>query len=237
MSFLIFAVGIFCLLTTVFFVHCPLLTRPRLGTFTRQQKRSLAVTSYLLHWAMWLMIVGFVPLGLISEGLLVLFGFASITLAAIAIFWRLFGVVQFRLLELLLMLVLIGNLLAWSFSSNFRNPGFIRHESYVYFGFALVLSLVWGLGGATNGLLIAQRLQRNRTSERLWLMFVFIMLPAAIVALGISVILFVIGLVAPMVLFISVPVGLISLMIICEVHRLDALLENHKPSMGNADAR
>jgi hypothetical protein len=104
----------------------------------------------------------------------------------VAILQRFFTVVQIRLLELLLLLLIVGNMIGWSYAANFFSNRYVRDENYFSFGLTVVLCMVWGVGGATNGLLIAKRLRSERTAERVWLMAVFILFPFAVAAMLIS---------------------------------------------------
>ncbi len=104
----------------------------------------------------------------------------GLLLAALGIGWRMFGVLQIRIAELIWLVAILGNFFGLCLylmqDSNgqiqIRNPG-------AWFNGVLFL-LVWFMGSVTNGLIIAQRLGLDSTSERIEMAGIFLMYPLGI---------------------------------------------------------
>ncbi len=145
------------------------------GAVTRAQTGS----SNLLRWANWT--AAFAMVLALFDGWLFGAAFAiALVMASTAIVWRLFGVIQIRISELLLLIALLGNIGGWSIRILLGASPNPQPEVIVSFCLFLIFVLVWLLGGITNGLIIAQSLKRERTTERLGLAVVFILYPVGI---------------------------------------------------------
>jgi hypothetical protein len=101
---------------------------------------------------------------------------AGLILASVGIVMRLFGVIQFRIVELVLLTMMLGNMLSGCYFFLLAN----KVQSIIAYVDLVLFLFVWFLGGVTNGLIIAQRLDRDSTSERIETVGIFLVYPLGI---------------------------------------------------------
>ena len=99
-------------------------------------------------------------------------------LASIAVI--LFGILQIRLIELLFLVMVLGNA---SGGIIYCYRGSSGDEIIVILGILMTFCACYILVGATGGIWIANELRRNNTWMRLWLMLVGILAPLALISL------------------------------------------------------
>jgi hypothetical protein len=158
-------------------------TAPR----TDQQRQSLLIqNNTLLRAGMWTALAAFFCL-FMSQALFFIVMAIGMVIGIAATIWRLFGILQMRTSELILLVALLGNAfgIGWSTLLNPQDYDYgYRYlrgaDATIAFGFLMLVVTLWILGGAASGLQIAQRLKIEAARERLWLMILFILYPAGI---------------------------------------------------------
>jgi len=109
---------------------------------------------------------------------------ASLLLALGSLIWRLFGAVQLQLGELLILIAVLGNVVGLTVMGLLGSTPRAREIPAI--AFVLIIGLVWFLGGVTNGLLCARRLEVNDFGGRLAMVLSLLIYPIAIAGLWIS---------------------------------------------------
>jgi hypothetical protein len=143
-----------------------------------QVEDAITKSNHVLHWALWLTLSSLLC-GLLHPLFFILLFVSGIGTAVFALVWRLFGAVQLRLGELLVLVAFFGNLLGWGIKS-FRVNSV---DEIITFSIIAAFATVWLLGGVTSGLLIARRLKVEDSITRGALMLVFVLYPAALAGL------------------------------------------------------
>jgi hypothetical protein len=143
------------------------------------REHALNGSNAILRWAMWFTLAS-LPLGVVSGLLFTLVMAVGLILAIVGIVWRLFGVVQIRIGELLLLIAVLGNIYGLTFGALFGTERTFHGETVPAFCFVIMASLVWILGSVTTGLLIAARLGQDATADRLKYVGFFLIYPLGI---------------------------------------------------------
>lgn len=146
----------------------------------------LTRSAVLLRWGLGISLFS-IPVAMAESWTFTLLLGAGMMLALVGVVWRMFGVIQLRMTELLLLIAVLGNIYGWLATAMFGGRGSRGLDDVPLFLFIAVGTLVWILGAVTNGLLIAVRLGEEETSARIVRVGFFLIYPIAIALVPICV--------------------------------------------------
>jgi len=154
----------------------------------KNHETAIAESGAVLRMAMWF---GLAALGMaILQApplALILFVAALVTASGIVV-WRFFCCVQVRLIEMLIVFAIFGNVMGWFIGQTGRQ--YFNVDRLLALLGCLLVTALWLFGGATTGLIIARHLRYETSGSRIGLMALFCLYPAAIAGLPLSVLYF-----------------------------------------------
>lgn len=160
-----------------------------------RQIRSERRSRRLLLWSMLLLVPSLVlTLGLGVLEVFVVGWTAGLILAAAGLCWRIFGVFQIRLLELVFVIGLLGNVGGWMLGSVFRDRRHISDEDMMVLVYTMLAASIWILAATSAALAVARKRRLEDPLKRLGLFAIYLVYPGALVA----------QFIAPIVLFFGV---------------------------------